>query len=40
MTVYSNKNMGWQKFKMSFKDKFNFSNSFYENYVKRKQTCI
>ncbi len=34
MTVYSNKNMGWQKFKMSFKDKFNFSNSFYENYVK------
>lgn len=34
MTVYSNKNMGWSTFKMAFKDKFNFSNSFYENYVK------
>lgn len=34
MTVYANKNMGWDKLKLSFKDEFNFSNSFYENYVK------
>ena len=34
MTVYSNKNMGWSTFKLAFKDEFNFSNSFYENFVK------
>lgn len=34
MTVYSNKNMGWNTFKLAFQDEFNFSNSFYENFVK------
>ena len=34
MTVYSNKNMGWNTFKLAFEDEFNFSNSFYENFVK------
>lgn len=34
MTVYSNTNMGWNTFKLAFKDEFNYSNSFYENYVK------
>ena len=34
MSVYSNKNMGWNKFLLAFDDNFNFSNSFYENYVK------
>lgn len=34
MTVYSNENMGWKMFKKAFKDKFDYSNSFYENYIK------
>ncbi len=34
MTVYSNKYMGWNTFKKSFEDEFDFSNSFYENFVK------
>ena len=33
MTVYSNPNMGWNTFKLAFEDEFNYSNSFYENFV-------
>ena len=34
MAVYSNKSMGWKSFKYAFEDNFDFSNSFYENFVK------
>jgi len=34
MAVYSNKDMGWNTFKLAFEDEFNYSNSFYENFVK------
>lgn len=34
MAVYGNKNLGMNSFLLSFKDKFDYSNSFFENNVK------
>lgn len=34
MAVYSNPNIGWNTFKLAFEDEFNYSNSFYENFLK------